>query len=513
MAEPSPKEFQPYRKVQATTEHELRAILESTAKAIEKRVAMLRPGVGGVVRAAQLNLTLTAIRRMQRLMWTGGINPRTQRAVEAALEAGESAVEALTRVAYAALPEQAAEELIRSLRASAESGLKSDASRRKRDLSERVYRQRAFHEGKIEQLIREGLIANLSAKELAGSVYKYVSPTTPGGASYAAMRLARTEINNAFHERQLAGANRPGVSAVVWNLSGSHRVPDLCNVYASHGGNGHWAVGNVPEKPHPQCFCYLTYVTMPPEDFQKALSEGKFDDEIERRTRENMARLGQPVGNLTPISEAKPSRKEPLTGQAAHDVVPKGLFKRGSMTPKQRAELKTYSTGWFAVINGVLRGRRQKDPDYKREVETIKYIKEALDGSVLPEPIQTWRGMYNARRVFGESWDNDLTDFSWDDLGFGSTTTDEAIVDSFNLKTESVIPKWSGDVKMKVLVPAGVKALETSSRTKGSKENGPQAELTLQDGLTWKVVKDNGFNPEGVREIEVEVYPIGSGDD
>jgi hypothetical protein len=155
-----------------------------------------------------------------------------------------------------------------------------------------VYRQRALHDGKIEDLIREGLIANLSAKELSQTVYKYVSPTTPGGASYAAMRLARTEINNAFHERQLQGSTRPGVKAVKWNLSGSHKVPDKCNQYADHGGNGHWAVGNVPDKPHPQCFCYLTYITQSPEQFRRALASGDLDAEIDRRTRENLARLG-----------------------------------------------------------------------------------------------------------------------------------------------------------------------------------------------------------------------------
>jgi hypothetical protein len=127
-------------------------------------------------------------------------------------------------------------------------------------------------------------------------VYQYVSPTTPGGESYAAMRLARTEINNAFHERQLAGANRPGVTGVQWNLSGSHRVPDQCNLFAqrdSHNkGPGVFPVGKVPDKPHPQCFCFLTYVTMKPAEFKRALEQGDFDDELDRRTRANLRRLG-----------------------------------------------------------------------------------------------------------------------------------------------------------------------------------------------------------------------------
>lgn len=291
-AEPSPSEFQPYRRVQRKAEQELKAILEETAKAIQRRIKALPVGIGGQVRAAQLRVTLAAIRKLQAAMWTGRIRPLVARAIKDGEDAAESAIEAMTRVAYAALPDAAAEDLVRSLRLTAESGLKSDAARKRRELSATVYRLRALHDGKVEDTIRKGLISGLSARELADDVYKYVSPNTKGGASYAAMRLARTEINNAFHERQLQGATRPGVRAVVWNLSGSHVVPDKCNVYANHNGNGHFAPDKVPDKPHPQCFCYLTYVTQSPEQFRKALANGDFDQELEKRTRANLARLG-----------------------------------------------------------------------------------------------------------------------------------------------------------------------------------------------------------------------------
>jgi hypothetical protein len=504
----------PYRKVQAQNEDEMRRILESTARAIEKRVAQLRPGIGGQVRAAQLRMTLAAIKRMQRLMWRGAIDPRIKRAMDDAEEAAETAVEAMSRVAYAALPEQVAQTLIDGLRAAAESGLKSDRARKRRELSSRVYRQEALYEGKIEDLIRQGLIANLSAKELASTVYKYVSPTTPGGVSYAAMRLARTEINNAFHERQLEGAKRPGVKAAKWNLSGSHRVPDLCNVYAGHGGNGHWAVDKIPDKPHPQCFCYLTYVTTPPEEFRAKLEAGDFDSEIDRRTRENMARMGQPIGNLTPVSEAKPTRRQPLAGQAAHDSVPKGLFKAGTMTASQRKALKVYETGWFMVIQSFLRQNLWGDPDYKDEEKNVTLIDEAMDGSVLPEPIEAWRGMFNSRVVFGDRVDGDLTGFTWDDNGYGSVTTMKQItryfvtgvMDPDQVKTAKPVPD---SIVMKVGVVAGVKALETSTQTRGSEVNGPQGEITLQRGTRWRVVKDNGIDSEGVRHIEVSVEAAG----
>lgn len=517
-AQPSPKEFQPYRKVQGTTEAELKAILEATAKSIQKRVATLRPGVGGVVRAAQLNLVLAAVNRLLKAMWIGQIDPRVARSIKESLEAAEDAIEALQRVAYASLPEQVADQLVKGLRATAASGLKSDSARRARALSPRIYHQRALDDGKIESIIRQGLISGLSAKELAGDVYKYVSPTAPGGSSYAAMRLARTEINNAFHERQLDGANRPGVSAVKWNLSGSHKVPDLCNVYADHGGNGEWPVGKVPEKPHPQCFCYLTYVMMDSKDFQKALADGEFDDEIDRRTRENLAALGQPVGDLNKGNASKRTLSlvkdipavEPLTGEKALDSVPKGLFKRGSLTKEQRASYRTYTTAWFAVINGVARRGEFDLPGNVKEVRDIRHIDSALDQSAIPSDIQAWRGMFAAQQVFGDSLKNDLTGFAWEDNGYGSTTVDEKIVDLFNVQGEETDRFKGGNVKMKVLIPAGTKALVASTLTKSYDINGPQAEITLQRGIRWTVVKDNGV-VDGVRNLEVRADPIGQG--
>lgn len=288
--QPTGKQFAPYRKVQARADGDLRRILELTARAIQRRIAALPTGIGGVVRKAQLEATLAAVRRMQRDMWVKGITPLVVAGWNDAEDAAEIAIETMTRVAYTALPRRVADALVAGLRASAESGLKSDAVRRRRELSSRVYKLRALDEGRVEDAIRQGIISGLSARELAADVYRFVSPSTPGGSSYAAMRLARTEINNAFHERQILGAKRPGVSAVQWNLSGSHKVPDECNVYALHKP---YAPDAVPDKPHPLCFCYLTYVTEDPFKFRERLAAGDFDAEIDRRMRLNLERLNR----------------------------------------------------------------------------------------------------------------------------------------------------------------------------------------------------------------------------
>lgn len=92
------------------------------------------------------------------------------------------------------------------------------------------------------------------------------------------MRLSRTEINNAFHEQQKRAGDKPWVEGVKWNLSGSHPRPDTCNDYANQSnglGRGVFKTGDVPDKPHPQCLCYLTYETLSPEAFLDALGTGK----------------------------------------------------------------------------------------------------------------------------------------------------------------------------------------------------------------------------------------------
>jgi hypothetical protein len=140
------------------------------------------------------------------------------------------------------------------------------------ELSPRVYRNRALATGQINDLVNNSLVLGRSAKEIAVAVRRYILPQTPGGASYAAMRLGRTEINNAFHTTQTRSyAKQPWITGVKWNVSGSHPRPDICNEYADNDhddlGAGVFRPNNVPGKPHPQCLCHITAVTVSREDF------------------------------------------------------------------------------------------------------------------------------------------------------------------------------------------------------------------------------------------------------
>lgn len=144
-------------------------------------------------------------------------------------------------------------------------------------LSAQVYQTKALTNGWIDNTINIGLTRGWTAAQMATNVRKFISPNTPGGASYAAKRLARTEINNAFHATTIDRYQKSGlVDEVDWNLSSSHPEGDVCDDLKD---NSPYNVNMVPEKPHPQCFCFITPALPSRRDFLDNLLAGKYDDE------------------------------------------------------------------------------------------------------------------------------------------------------------------------------------------------------------------------------------------
>ena len=125
--------------------------------------------------------------------------------------------------------------------------------------------------GMIEQCANEGR----SAVEFSRAVEKYLMDPGPkwttgikpaiterGTLRYNALRLARTENNQAFQRAQdISARNSAIVKGQRWNLSKSHPKKDICDVWASqdiHGlGPGVYRVGEHPID-HPNGLCYLT---------------------------------------------------------------------------------------------------------------------------------------------------------------------------------------------------------------------------------------------------------------
>lgn len=149
------------------------------------------------------------------------------------------------------------------------------------DLSPRVYKNKALSRGMVDKAINRGIVLGKSAKEIANDIKGLISVRTPGGVSYAAQRLGRTEINNAFHTTQTRlYSEAPWVTGVKWVTSGSHPRPDVCDEYATQDhdglGAGVFAKRNVPGKPHPQCLCHTVATVIEREEFLDNLVAGKY---------------------------------------------------------------------------------------------------------------------------------------------------------------------------------------------------------------------------------------------
>ena len=140
--------------------------------------------------------------------------------------------------------------------------------------------------GMIEQCIDEGL----SAVEFSRAVEQYLlkpgpawttkitpSVTGRGSIKYNALRLARTETNNAYRLAHSLGAqNSSIVKGIKWNLSHSHPEPDICDEWATQDlyglGPGVYPPDKLPPG-HPNCLCYLTDILLQGEELVRALEE------------------------------------------------------------------------------------------------------------------------------------------------------------------------------------------------------------------------------------------------
>jgi hypothetical protein len=271
-----------YLRRQVILDVALRKVLRAAIKSLDSEIARLAASrsIGNQVRASQLRLT-----REMMAVWRD-VGDVIEQNILGSAEDIAKVQQAFDKSMMKKLGAKMDQAFARSLLAQAQAGLDSYISRSHNHmtLSERVYRNGRRSVTAVEAIINEALLTGRSATEIARMVRSYINPRTPGGLSYAAMRLGRTELNNAFHEtsRRLA-IDDPFVQAVKWNLSGSHPRPDICNDYASRvtwsGGNpGEYKPSEVPNKPHPQCLCYVTTVPIAEETFLRNLKAGKYDN-------------------------------------------------------------------------------------------------------------------------------------------------------------------------------------------------------------------------------------------
>lgn len=245
-----------------------------------------KEGIGAATRLAQLGSFMRIVREIDAGIFSEigpVIRSGVQDSAEAAVDSlGEHEV-SLTRRLFGSVG--ATEDWLDSQRKSAALGV-NNAIRQylgaSEPLSRRVYKSRSLSNGYVERIIRSSLARNASARDIASAVRSHIIPTTPGGVSYAAMRLGRTELNNAFHATSIAlMGDRPWIDQAQWNLSKRHdeKTNCKCELYAEMK---YFPIGQVPRKPHPQCRCFTTPVLIDMESFTRNLQIGMYDSYIRR---------------------------------------------------------------------------------------------------------------------------------------------------------------------------------------------------------------------------------------
>lgn len=259
-------------------------VLKDAAAEAEKMIAfnLQRMTISGTVTAAQLKAAIAGIGPLSTELWNG-VGKITQAGMyEAAQLAADQAIDrdfALGMPGYGIV--QYAEQIHYEARQAVEDLISRRTNGFK--LADRIYANGRVGVKQAAKVVERNLVLQKSARDIAKEVRKFYDPSVPGGQSYAAMRLGRTEINNAHHETSLRQSkDRPWVEGFKWNLSGSHPRHDICNDFAERDhsglGAGVFSKRDVPSKPHPQCLCYVTHLMPDSDDFINSLVDGQYDD-------------------------------------------------------------------------------------------------------------------------------------------------------------------------------------------------------------------------------------------
>jgi hypothetical protein len=274
--------IQPLRLTEGLTRRQLSLILKGAAADAERLVEELggRQSFSRKVRRAQLRAVLAVLDPVHSSMWnTVGNLIVDGMSKQGALAAHQS----LLLDKKLGLPSSAVELLRPYIHADVNNIVSNLISRKTSGyrLADRIYKAGKVTTKQVGVLIDRALVQQLSHRELAAQVRRFYRPDVPGGASYAANRLARTEINNAHHHTSMRlSAQKPWVTGFKWNLSGSHPKPDECNEMAAHDaglGEGVYPKGEEPDRPHPNCLCYVTHLTVEDDVFMDNLLAGRYD--------------------------------------------------------------------------------------------------------------------------------------------------------------------------------------------------------------------------------------------
>lgn len=267
-------------RLEQTLANYLREILLKSARQIARDIAALGKDDEPLTQM-QLNAQMESIQSVLDQDFSSLETAIAQGKIEAAKQASAVVSRYENQLLSAVLNPDAVRRIARGEAQRSVAGLEAALQRMKgrsyKTLSSQVYDTKKLASGWVSDKINQALVSGWDARRLAKEVRQSISPDVPGGVSYAANRLARTEINNAFHAASAERyENSPIVESVNWHLSTSHPEGDICDALAEESP---YPKDAVPEKPHPSCYCYITPSLPSKDEFLKNLLAGKYDDE------------------------------------------------------------------------------------------------------------------------------------------------------------------------------------------------------------------------------------------
>lgn len=304
----------------AATMRQVRDVYRRAAEGIRDDIGKLTPGT---LRHAHLTALQTALDR-RAVDMSKEVLAATHQGIWMASGAGSKGVADVTaHMLRDAFREENVQRLFAGINERATLAMVARTRRDGLKLSDRVWRTSERARNSVQRIIEDAVVRGQDARTTARQVQQYLQPGVwkahkaetrrrlgvGTDVSYQAMRIARTEMNNAFHEGMIAAnQHSPGYRGIYWRLSARHIVPDICTDMAvdmSHGEPGFYPKGKEPVRPHPNCWCVAVSAWESPEQFTERLrgwtQNPSLQPDIERWYNEDARRfMGRTVITIPP---------------------------------------------------------------------------------------------------------------------------------------------------------------------------------------------------------------------
>lgn len=480
--------LQRYLRVQEGFELEIARMLAEAYFDIDVVLRTLESSslISDAVRAAQVRESQRQIRDQLRVL-VGGVGEQVTGYQKIASDAAVSSLydDLSPFLRQAGLNDVQIDQMIQSQQRTAANGLETAMTRVQKSripLSEQVWKTSTLVNGQLDRIINSALARGSSAKEIADAVRAFVNPNTPGGVRYAASRLGRTELNNAFHASQTQAAiDNPWVLSCQWHNSESHPEPDECDELADedrHGlGPGMFPPEEVPAKPHPQCLCYMTNETPSPEEFIARMTGGEYDEFLEENGVEAQGPPYDKLGSPELDQQLLAAQEEGMNLEAGMYAPGGGYNSANGWNSATFRAWDAYIQDGYVNMNSLLRDpeRFLAQASSRDRTAASSHTRQLM--KVLGQN-QTTRDMTVLRGVHSRDFSGLKVGDVLAEQGFLSTTSSDIIAEQFRLGQTSGGPVSNGWTFV-TKVPKGTNAIHGLAE---------EAEIVLSPGAKQRVL-------------------------